>query len=161
MSTVIDANILAALFSKNYEDARDARIRGLIADSRTTRSRLVVPTPVFAEFSVRARDDEIEFITSQHVFKLVPFDAIAAIECGFMIRDVFSHESKKDRHAIKFDLQILAIAKVCRATRLITNDKQLRSRSSSLGISAISIMDLPVPENERQIVLSLDEPSSL
>ena len=54
MSTVIDANILAALFSKNYEDARDARIRGLIADSRTTRSRLVVPTPADSGAAVLA-----------------------------------------------------------------------------------------------------------
>jgi predicted nucleic acid-binding protein len=159
MATVIDANVLAALFSKNHEDVRDVRIRGLIADSRAIRTRLIVPAPVFAEFAVKARDKELEFITSQHVFKLVPFDAIAALECGFLIRDVFAQENKKDRHSIKFDLQILAIAKVCRATRLVTNDRQLRSRSVSLGIPAISIIELPIPDNEKQIVLSLDDPS--
>lgn len=159
MPTVIDANVLAALFSKSHEDGRDSRIRGLIADARATRSRLIVPAPVFAEFAVKARDKELEFITGQHVFKLVPFDAVAALECGFLIRDVFTQESKKDRHAIKFDLQILAIAKVSRATRLVTNDRQLRNRSISLGIPAISILELPVPDNEKQTELSLDDPS--
>lgn len=155
MPTVIDANVLAALFTRDHDDRRDARIRGLITDTRTARERLIVPAPVLAEFAVKARDEEIDFITSQNIFQVAPFDAIAALECGFMIRDVFATESKQDRHKIKFDLQILAIAKVCRATRLVTNDNQLRKRASALGIAAISILDLPIPDSERQIPLGL------
>lgn len=157
MPTIIDTNVLAALFTRDHDDRRDARIRGLIGDTRIARERLIVPAPVLAEFAVKARDEEIDFITSQSTFQVVPFDAIAALECGFMIRDVFATESKQDRHKIKFDLQILAIAKVGRATRLVTNDNQLRKRAVALGIAAEAILDLPVPDGERQMPLGLPE----
>lgn len=155
MPTVIDANVLAALFTKDQDDRRDARIRGLIAETRARRERLIVPAPVLAEFSVRARNEEIDFITSQSIFQIAPFDAIVALECGFMIRDVFDTESKQDRHKIKFDLQILAIAKVANATRLVTSDIQLRKRAIALGIPAVAVIDLPIPDAERQMPLTL------
>lgn len=157
MPTVIDANVLAALFTRNPVDRRDARIRGLINDTRANRERLIIPAPVLAEFSVKATNEEIDFIVSQNTFQIVPFDAVAALECGFMIRKVFSTESKNDRHKIKFDLQILAIAKAARATRLISNDKQLCSRAKSIDIQAIATLELPIPESEKQLPLHFNE----
>lgn len=155
MPTVIDANVLVALFTKDHEDKRDARIRGLIKDTRAARGRLIIPSPALAEFAVRARDDELDFVNSQPVLKIAPFDAVTAIECGFLIRDVLAVEGKKDKRKIKFDLQILAIAKAQGARRLVTNDEQLRKRAILLGIQGIDFLDLPIPDDERQLVLTL------
>lgn len=155
MSTVIDANVLIALFTKGHEDKRDARIRGLIKDTRAARGRLVIPSPAFAEFSVRARDAELDFLNSQSIFKIAPFDAVTALECGFLIRDVFEKEGSKNKQKIKFDLQILAIAKAYGAQRLVTNDDQLRKRAIRLGIQGIDLAELPIPDEERQMELSL------
>lgn len=157
MATVIDANVLAALFSKHHEDRRDSRIRGLIEETRTKRGRLIVPSPALAEFAVGARDEEIGFIIGQQIFQVALFDAKAALECGFLIRDLFSRGDKKDRHKIKFDLQILAIAKSSGVDRLITNDNQLRNRAGQLGIQGVDIFDLPVPPKELQRKLAFDD----
>src|SRR5690554_5769658 len=154
MPIAIDTNVLAALFSKSRDVRRDSRIRGLLRDARSARERLIVPSTALAEFAVKASDKEIEFITSQQLFKVAPFDAVAALECGFMIRDFFANESKQDRHKTKFDLQILAIAKVCKVTRLVTNDVQLRKRATALGIQGVAIHELPIPDEERQITLA-------
>ncbi|WP_282810570.1 type II toxin-antitoxin system VapC family toxin [Thauera humireducens] len=160
MATVIDVNVLVALFSKSHDDLRDARIRGLIGDTRNARGRLVVPAPVLAEFAVKAREEELDFIASQKIFQIAPFDAVAALECGFMIREAFASERKEDRRKIKFDLQILAIAKVCRASRLVSDDNQLRKRAATIGIAGLRVLDLPIPDDERQIPLVLGEAAS-
>lgn len=155
MPTVIDANVLVALFTKNLDDKRDARVRGLINDTRSARGRLIIPSPALAEFSVRASDEELAFLHSQPIFKIAPFDAITAIECGLLIRNVFATESKKDRQKIKFDLQILAIAKAQGARRLVTNDDQLRKRAIRFDIQGVDLADIPIPESERQMPLAL------
>jgi predicted nucleic acid-binding protein len=155
MPTVIDANVLIALFTTGHEDKRDARIRGLIKDTRAARGRLVIPSPALAEFSVGASDAELDFLNSQSIFKIAPFDAVTALECGFLIRDVFARDGKKNRQKIKFDLQILAIAKAQGARRLITNDEQLRKRAIQFGIQGIDLTDLPIPDDERQMLLAL------
>lgn len=155
MPTVIDANILVALFKKGQDDQRDLRVRGLIKEIKSARGRIIVPSPAFAEFAVGARDEELNFVSSQSIFKIVPFDAVSAIECGFLIRDVFAKEEKQDKRKIKFDLQILAISKVQGARRLVTNDIQLRKRAIGLGMQGVAIGDLPMPDDERQIPLAL------
>ncbi|ENO98374.1 PilT protein domain-containing protein [Thauera phenylacetica B4P] len=160
MPTVIDVNVLVALFSKNHDDLRDVRVQGLLRDTRSARGRLIIPAPALAEFAVKARDEELDFITSQKIFQIAPFDAVAALECGFMIREVFASERKEERRKIKFDLQILAIAKVCRASRLVSDDNQLRARAEALRISGLKVLDLPIPDDKRQIPLVLSEDTS-
>ncbi|EGK71937.1 Putative nucleic acid-binding protein, PIN domain-containing [Methyloversatilis universalis FAM5] len=157
MPTVIDANVLIALFTKDREDKRDARIRGLIKDTRSSRGRLIIPSPALAEFSVGATDAELDFLNSQSIFKIAPFDAVTALECGFLIRDVFAKDGKKNRQKIKFDLQILAIAKAQGAQRLVTNDEQLRKRAIQFGIQGVDLSDLPIPDDERQMPLALKD----
>lgn len=110
MTTVIDANILIALFSKHQEDRRDARVRGLLEDARKSGQRLYIPSPALAEFAVKANASELDFISSQSIFRIAPFDAKAALECADIIRGWVEAGAKKDRHKAKFDMQIVAIA---------------------------------------------------
>lgn len=153
MPTVIDANVLIFLFSKKHQEEQAVRIRGLINDTRSARARIIIPSPAFAEFAVLARPEEIDFVFSQPIFKITSFDAIAALECGYLIRDARQDESGPNKRKIKFDLQILAIAKTQSADRLVTDDAQLIKRAASLGIKGVRILELPIPDNERQLPL--------
>lgn len=158
MPTIIDANVLIALFSRHADGGRDTRIQGLIEDSRKAGERLIVPSPALAEFAVKAKAAELDFITGQTLFHIVPFDAKAALECADLMRDWIETGIKKDRHKAKFDLQILAIAKVTGATRLVTNDASLRHRARQQAIQAIDILDLPIPDSARQTKLFPEKP---
>lgn len=59
---------------------------------------------------------------------------------------------------IKFDRQIVAIAKVAAATAIYSDDRQLRTFAEQQGLSVIGLADLPVPEFARQPELPLPVP---
>lgn len=152
MATIIDANVLVALFRADTEDAENVRIGGLIADARNRRKRLVIPSPALAEFAAKAKRDELDFLMTQSIFQIAAFDAKAALECGELLR-VWAKGvdgSKKDRHKAKFDMQILAIAKAQGAKLLVTGDGNLRNRAADQGIEAKPITSLPIPDSARQ-----------
>lgn len=150
MSTVIDANVLIALFSKRTDDSREARVSGLLEEARKQRQRLFIPTPALSEFAAKASPEELDFIQTQLTFRVAPFDAKAALECGELVRNWAQKEDKKDRHKAKFDMQIVAISKVVGATMLVTSDVNLQNRAKAQGIKAVDILDLDLPDSRRQ-----------
>lgn len=152
MATIIDANVLVALFRSATADLEKVRIDGLIADAKASRSRLIIPSPALAEFSAKAHQHEMDFILEQKIFRVAAFDAKAALECGIMLRlwAVGEAANKKDRHKAKFDMQILAIAKSEGASILVTGDINLRKKATKEGIIAKDILDLPIPESAKQ-----------
>ncbi|MBV8046045.1 MAG: PIN domain-containing protein [Paludibacterium sp.] len=158
MSTVIDANVLIALFSDKTDDARGIRVKGLLEDARKLRQRLFVPTPALSEFAAKAHTEELEFIQSQLTFRVVPFAAKAALECGELFRTWVTGGDKTDRHKAKFDMQIVAIMKAVNATLLISGDKNLRNRAKEQGIPAMDILELDIPDSSRQTDLFKDSP---
>lgn len=86
MATVIDANVLVALFRADTEDVEKVRIDGLITEARSRRKRLIIPSPALSEFAAKAKQEEIDFLLSQSVFQIASFDAKAALECGELLR---------------------------------------------------------------------------
>ncbi|BBH12920.1 type II toxin-antitoxin system VapC family toxin [Chromobacterium haemolyticum] len=147
MPTVIDANVLVALFSSSRDDSKTKRVNHLLEEMRRRRGRLYIPTPALSEFAAKASDDEMDFIQNQAAFYSVPFDKKAAIECGDLIREWAKGEDKEGRHEAKFDIQIIAILKAINADTLITSDKQLKKRASGLGFKVMDIMDIHIPED--------------
>ena len=90
---------------------------------------------------------------------------LAAIECSFM--DILARNSGDKRagrtepwQRIKIDRQIIGISKVQNASTIISNDKGLRTTAFSVGLHAISIPDLALPDSARQVVLPLPDPPS-
>ena len=158
MTTVIDANVLVALFRADTEDAEKVRINGLLAETRGRRKRLIIPSPALSEFAAKAKQEEIDFLLSQPVFQIAAFDAKAALECGELLRAWANglDGSKKDRHKAKFDMQILAIAKAHGARLLVTGDANLRNKATKQGIEAKEIKELPIPESARQYKISFE-----
>jgi predicted nucleic acid-binding protein len=152
MITVIDANVLIALFKKQTSDDNGVRIEGFIEESRVARNRIIIPSPALSEFYAKAHPHELDFIFNNRVFQVSPFDAKAAIVCGEMLRiwaDGLDGD-KKDRHKAKFDMQIISIAKSIGADRIITNDKKLRTKAVKENINSIDISELQIPDSARQ-----------
>jgi hypothetical protein len=59
---------------------------------------------------------------------------------------------------IRFDRQIVAIAKVNAATAIYTDDNKLIAFANLHDIPCIRIADLPIPDSARQLGLPLPSP---
>jgi predicted nucleic acid-binding protein len=130
----------------------------LIDETQKSRGRIVIPAPALSEFAVRARKEEIQFLLEEKIFQIAPFDTRAALECGAIYKTWLTGQSKNERKSkIKFELQILSIAKVNNATLLITNDHQLRTMSARYGILVKNVEDIALPDAARQLAFPLHE----
>ncbi len=134
------------------------RIDFLIEQLETERTKIIIPTPALSEILVHANAAGTEYlnlIQQSSAFKIEPFDQRAAIEVAFMIRDAIKSGDKrsgvKETWAkVKFDRQIVAIAKVNGARIIYSDDVGLRAFASIAGITVLGIRDLPIPPNASQ-----------
>src|SRR4051812_15732611 len=133
---VIDATMLMPLLRPNIpvsagpggvpiEKAKE-RIDYLVKTLEKEKTKIIVPTPVLSEILVRAgaeaSDKIVDHLQRFAVFRIEPFDTRAAIEAAAMTRELLDGRQRKRGTSnatwtkIKFDRQIVAIAKVCGAT---------------------------------------------
>jgi hypothetical protein len=57
---------------------------------------------------------------------------------------------------VKFDRQIVAIAKVVGATVIYSDDKDVATLAKKQGIETIGVADLPLPKEDAQMTLQLE-----
>lgn len=138
------------------------RVLGLIEEMEEAQVKVAIPTPALAEVLVRVganKSEEIVDLINRHfTLRLEPFDARAAIEVAAMTRAALEEKrSKSDDQStwakVKYDRQIVAIAKVVGATAIYSDDAGVRAIASRLGIQVIGLADLPVPEGKQQLEL--------
>lgn len=165
---VFDTSILALAFDENanppidpstHEPLTDcqARIGHLIKTLSKAKTRVLIPTPVIAEYLVRAgldRDKRLAELTGSRVFVVAPFDIRAAVECAGIedadyvrLRTVPDTESKAK---VKFDRQIIATAIARDATTIYTGDNKLADRARRNNIDAVMTWELPLPPIDPQ-----------
>jgi predicted nucleic acid-binding protein len=117
------------------------------------RERIIIPAPVLTEILCRAdsRFSEILGIltTSTH-FEIAAFDSVAAVETALSLAKTLKSGSKKQGAykswpEIKFDRQIVAIAKTRQATAIYSNDAHVRKLAKESGIPAVAVWELPEP----------------
>jgi len=170
---VFDTSILTLAFDPNSKPPVDpntelpvtdcqARLDYLIKTLTKTKQRVLIPTPVLAEYLVRAgadKDKRFEIIVGSRVFVVSPFDTRAAVECasiedkdGRRIRAVPEAESKAK---VKFDRQIIAIAIARGANTIYTGDIGLASRAKRSGLNVVMTWELDLPPVEPQLELEL------
>ena len=116
--------------------------------------------PAISELLTVARHDPgdvLALLDTQARFQMVDFDRRAAIECGIMLRSALQRSARAgvSRVAVKFDAQILAIAKVAGASILYTDDDRLQDQARLVGIAAIGFWDLPERPADPQGALAL------
>lgn len=131
----------------------DRRIEHLITELDAQRTRIVIPTPVLAEVLVKRLSDAEELLQSLREasrIAVVQFGAPAAVEAATMLHRHIPRKVERDKdwskHRLKFDLQILAIAKVEGVVAIYTNDQGLLGRAKAEGLKAFSLHDLSAPE---------------
>ncbi|MBW4237027.1 type II toxin-antitoxin system VapC family toxin [Enterobacter roggenkampii] len=129
------------------------RAEALIDHVDSLGGSVLIPTPVLAEFLVGIDKHQhqayINLIKSQSCFEIVSFDEIAAIECAQMpsLKELKQMMSSDSANKVKFDRQIISIAKSTGVKEVWTHDKGVYNRCQTLGITAKSLADIaPLPE---------------
>ena len=139
-------------------DNPEARISSLIRQLEKNKTKIIIPTPALSELLVTAdkiSSELIENIQKSSVFTIAPFDTLAAIEVAEMTRHAKVSGNKRGNAEgtwakVKYDRQIIAIAKVNRAQTIYSDDVNLRNFAESVGIKVIGVADIPLPPEARQ-----------
>lgn len=131
------------------------RVELLLQNLSDTGVRVIVPTPVLAELMVSVGPGKAKLlgaINQSSAFSVVPFDEIAAIECACLIDPSMKKRlgANDTKAKVKFDRQILSIAKAVGAHTLYTDDKTLIARATANGLKTVRMQDLPLPPEPPQ-----------
>ena len=182
MSVVFDATFLLPLLypevpgpfdpatKKPLESIRE-RLDYLVDELEKNRTKIIIPTPALSELLVRvgnAGPRYIEQLRQARSFKIEPFDERAALEVALVIRKNIDQMGKKKGAKatatwakVKFDYQIVAIAKVNSATILYSDDEQLRGFAGQAGLSVVRLRELSLPPKEPQMNFELKTPKRI
>lgn len=167
MAVVVDSTMLLLMVDPDARSTRvphgRERIDHLLQRLSQERVRILIPAPALAEILVRQGPGAAEFLDilqKSRWLRVAPFDERAAIECAALLTENFSRrrrtKSGGSRHELKFDQQILAIARVAQASCIYTDDRRLRQQATLLQIDTNSLADLPLPPDSRQVKMELE-----
>lgn len=98
------------------------RIEGLLEKADGDGHEIIIPTPVLSELLIKAPGKETEILaalTGKKAVRILAFDEQAAIENAMLRRSKSARSGKAagTKNEVKFDLQILAIARVAQIGR--------------------------------------------
>ena len=142
--------------STNEPTAKAAeRVESLFGSLDASHERILIPTPALCEFLVLAGKDGPSYLNdifTQGTFMLQPFDVRAAVELAAM-EIIARGKGSKKRPAkedspwqkVKFDRQIVAIAKVHSARIIYSDDGDIKNIAEEVGIRVIPCWELPLP----------------
>ena len=142
-----------------------ARIDHLIATLEKKGEAILIPTPALSEVLVHADSagsEYLQILNATRCFQIVDFDQRAAVELASMTREALGSGDLRagtnaTRAKLKFDRQIIAIARVCRQTTIYSDDSDIAKLAAVLDLKVIPISALPPPPENTQLALSLDE----
>ena len=167
---VFDATMFLLLISPNASVPKNAsdtpvtfakeRIDGLLYDLSKRHVTIIIPTPVLSEVFVRSDPSDaiayVEKMRKSKNFKIEPFCERAALEMALMTQRLIISNDKRGGSAylwskLKFDRQIISIAKAHSAPLIYTDDDKLAKFARSNGIDTKSLIDLPIPDAAAQL----------
>ncbi len=141
------------------------RIEKLQEDLDSESERIILPTPVLSEFLILAGRDGpgyLEKLSGMKNILIKPFDQVAAIELAAVEVEDRLKEGKRAGSTspwakLRFDRQIVAIAKTNGATRIYSDDEDVMKFARRLGIEVIRTWELPLP-SAKQIDIEYGQP---
>lgn len=142
-----------------------ARIEHLLNELNKSGESVLIPTPALSEVLVGARGataDLVAELSSGYRLRMAPFDELAAIEVALITENDAAGKSRLDNETkakVKYDRQIIGIAKATQADAVYTDDEGLRSKAEASGIRVVGLADLDLPQEEIQSALDLSDPS--
>jgi len=141
------------------------RIEKLLEDLDSDSERIILPTPVLSEFLILVGKDGFQYldrISGMRNILIKPFDEVAAIELA--AREVEDREkgSKRGSSAstwakLRFDRQIVAIARTNKADTIYSDDEDVRTFATRLAIAVIRTWELSLP-SAKQINMEYPQP---
>lgn len=143
----------------------EARINALIQSLEKEKTKIIVPTPALSELLVHAGNSipsVINTIQKSPIFRIEPFDTLAAIEAAIMTRQAIDSGDKRGGTEstwakVKFDRQIIAIAKVHRASIIYSDDDHIHAHGEAAKIKVVRLADLTIPTEMLQEELKFPE----
>lgn len=160
---LFDATTLSLLLHPGAKPPQDSngnpversfeRVEYLVQTLDENKTKVAIPTPALCEILVIAGPNGAQYlneINSRACFKVSDFDKRAAVEAAFQIRQARQSGDKRQGTdatwaKVKFDRQILAIAKVDGVQQIYSDDGHIKSYAKTLGIEVIGVGDLPLP----------------
>ncbi len=120
---------------------RTEAISNLIQTLSTENAKVIVPTPALAQVlthSPRQAEDWMRTLNTYSCFQVLPFDDKASFELAQLLGESVSGL----RDILRFDRQIVAIAKVYGVSVLYADDEQVIQFAEECGIAAKRLKDL-------------------
>lgn len=125
------------------DTARD-RLAYLLETLDDERASIVVPTPVLAELLTFERvnpEAALNLLKGLARIRVEPFGEKAAVECALMLRRTGRGTGSKAK--VKFDHQIVAIAKAVAADVVYSDDKDVQALCERESLPCFGVWDLP------------------
>lgn len=148
---VFDTSVLVDLFNPSIHGERRERLDDLVKSLEQAGETVMVPTPAYAEFLVKAdtaKSGYHQHIEASKVFRVEPFSQRAAIECADLLGKAFSTKEKRNitKTKFKFDWMIVAQAKAHGATRIYFFDGDIGRCAATAGLQAVDVATIPLPK---------------
>jgi hypothetical protein len=154
-----DTTFLTLMFIPDaFHPVKDAkaRVNFLLSDIHGRGDKVVVPTPALAEIltkSGKARAEIIRELTNSSKFQLEPFDVRAALELSLMSDAAFTSGDKRSGAKgtwvkVKYDRQIVSIAKVSGAKIIYSEDPDIHVIGTREKIKVLGIADIKIPATD-------------
>lgn len=169
MSVAIDAGVLSQFLYEDYAEIVDfktgkiidharERIDGLIQKIEKDKDLIIIPTPALSEALVVVAPDVQKYLDQVHqqsCFKIADFDERAAIEVALRAKYALTAGDKKEAvksswKKVKYDRQIVAIAKVEAVSVIYSADRFIHKHAELWGLKALNISELPILKRETQ-----------
>lgn len=137
-----------------------ARIEGLVAKLQKAKETILVPTPALSEVLVHADEAGPRYLHILHHtarLRIVPFGERAAVELAAMTRAALEKGDLRagtsaTRAKLKFDRQIIAIARVEGETTIYSDDGDMKSLVAGTEIAVVQTSELPLADSaQRQL----------
>jgi PIN domain len=140
--------------SRSGVDRGRERVEYLLERLNKEDERIIIPTPAFSEFLVLGKNEGplyLAKIRDMSIFRLEPFDDRAAIELADIEIAIRAKGDKRgsvpeaDWQKVKFDRQIVAIAKAHGARCIYSDDPHIERHGEDCGLKVIPLSELPLP----------------
>ena len=141
-TVAVDASFLNVFLDKRAHSSIQngaALIANLVNNLDGERAKVIIPTPALAQVLThhpRAGQAYVEHIRKCACFQIRPFDDKAAFELAQLLRENVT------KNILKFDRQIVAIAKVYGASVLYANDEEVVKFAAECGLQVVRFEDL-------------------
>jgi predicted nucleic acid-binding protein len=164
---IFDTTFLTFLFVPNAKCSVDRpreRVDFVISDLHGEGEKVGIPAPVLSEILIKTGHSKQKIIheltKASTRFQVLPFDTLAAIEAAEIAIEALKKgskrgDSKETWAKVKYDRQIVAIARVHKARAIYSDDPGLRKLAESVGTTVKGIAECQLPYGQTSMSYDL------